>query len=454
MKNKEGIFVVKSTNSDELLLYMDDNLQPVLIELDELYFKDERFDDAIVFINKEIKPDDVKKIILVNPGLNIILYFKKDLKYSEIVEYVKSGIVDTVFVNDSKLIRLLIDKYSKGSYSSNINYYNNLFMKFAEIGIITNNIKMAEIFSMVEKISASNSTVLIYGESGTGKELIAKSIHYFSKRRDYNFVAVNTGAIPENLLEDELFGHVKGSFTSAVKDRKGKFEYAHRGTVFLDEISNMPQALQVKLLRILQEREFERIGDNQTISVDVRVISATNKDLKELVKKGDFREDLYYRLNVIPIYMLPLRERKSDIPLLANYFVRKYCLLNNISVKSFNMASLRILKEYNWPGNVRQLENIIERMVVLNPEVSMFMPSHIPKEIKTNMKEEKPAKILDEIPEEGISLNTIIKNIERDLILKSLEKTSWNKQKAANLLGIKRTTLIEKLKKLNKEDIK
>jgi len=452
MKTDEGIFVVKSKESDALFLNIKDFTNVHLISIDELFLKDERFDDSIVFINKEIKPDDVKKIVLINPGVNLILFFNKELKYNDIVCYVKSGITDTVHLNDKKNIKLLIDKYSKGSYSSNINYYNNLFKKFSEIGIITNNIKMAEIYSMVEKVSMSNSTVLIYGESGTGKELIAKSIHYFSNRKNYNFVAVNTGAIPENLLEDELFGHVKGSFTSAVKDRKGKFEYAHRGTIFLDEISNMPQSLQVKLLRILQEREFERIGDNQTIRVDVRVISATNKDLKELVDKGDFREDLYYRLNVIPIFMPPLRERKSDIPLLANYFVKKYCILNNLKLKSFNMSALRILKEYDWPGNVRQLENIVERMVVLNPDVNVFMPSHIPKEIKSNVREEvKDNKVLDEIPDEGISLNSIIKSIERDLILKSLEKTDWNKQKAANLLGIKRTTLIEKLKKLNKE---
>ncbi|MCP5108503.1 MAG: sigma-54-dependent Fis family transcriptional regulator, partial [bacterium] len=315
--------------------------------------------------------------------------------------------------------------------------------------IITNSTNMAEIFAKVEKIAHSNSTVLISGENGTGKELIAKSIHYFSPRQANKFVGVNTGAIPENLLEDELFGHVKGSFTSALKDRKGKFEYADKGTIFLDEISNMPPMLQVKLLRVLQEREFERIGDNQSVKVDVRVIAATNKEIKELVDRGDFREDLYYRLNVIPVYLPPLRERRGDIPVLTNYFLMKYCRLNELDAKRMTLPALRILQAYSWPGNIRQLENIVERMVVLNPDAPIFMPKDVPGEVKPDLpKEETDTVIPDEIPDEGFSLTEVVRSVEKRLILKSLEKTAWNKQKAAELLNVKRTTLIEKIKKI------
>jgi transcriptional regulator with PAS, ATPase and Fis domain len=298
-------------------------------------------------------------------------------------------------------------------------------------------------------VANADSTVLIHGESGTGKELIAKSIHYFSGRRNFKFVGVNAGAIPENLLEDELFGHVKGSFTSAIKDRKGKFEYAHHGSIFLDEISNTSIALQVKLLRVLQERVIEKLGDNESVPVDVRVIAATNQDIAELVREGKFREDLFYRLNVIPIQLPPLRQRQSDIPLLANFFILKYCQKNNVAVKSFSLPAIRLLKNYSWPGNIRQLENIIERMVVLNPDASLFVPTDIPDEIRPAMEDIPQAnQFSEEIPDEGISLTDYIKNIEKKMILKSLEKTSWNKQKAADLLRIKRTTLIEKIKKI------
>jgi len=323
--------------------------------------------------------------------------------------------------------------------------------EFQQLGIITSSMVMAEIFLQVKKIALSNSTVLLIGESGTGKELIARSIHHFSKRRDFNFVAVNTGAIPENLLEDELFGHVRGAFTSALKDRKGKFEHAHRGTIFLDEISTMSPALQVKLLRVLQEREFERVGDNQPIKVDVRVISATNQDLEKLVRENAFRQDLFYRLNVIPIHIPPLRQRKKDIPLLANFFIKKYCQLNALPFKSLTMSALRALQDYSWPGNVRQLENMIERAVVLNPDKELLGVSDLSPEIfqSESSKENELVNISNlEIPDEGIALNEVLQKIERQLILRSLEKSSYNKQKAAQLLKIKRTTLIEKMKKI------
>ena len=420
------------------------------LAMDDLRTKDEKYGDAMVFIdNNRDYIGELKEISTLNPGINFILYYQDPVPPSRLVEFVQNGVTEFVCIDDEKQLKELIRRFQDSGNESKLNYYNNLIAKFKDIGIISNSTKMAEIFSKVEKIAQSNSTVLIHGENGTGKELIARSIHYFSPRRPNRFVGVNTGAIPENLLEDELFGHVKGSFTSALKDRKGKFEYADRGSVFLDEISNMPPMLQVKLLRVLQEREFERIGDNQTVKVDVRVIAATNKNIKELVDTGDFREDLYYRLNVIPIFLPPLRERSADIPVLTNYFLMKYCRLNDFPPRRMTLPAIRLLQAYSWPGNIRQLENIIERMVVLNPEASVFMPRDVPEEVKPDLPEEEGASFVpDEIPDEGFSLTEVVRNVEKRLILKSLEKTSWNKQKAAELLQVKRTTLIEKIKKI------
>ena len=444
---KSKIFVIDGAGSHE---WPETSKYPVeSLSIAALYTQDEKYIDAIVFIDNDPSYcPRIKEILLINPGINFILYYKEEIPPSQLVDFVKNGVIESVSTDDPKGIESLIRQYQKESSDSRLNLYNHLILKFREYGIITNNIKMAEIFAKIEKIARSNSTALIYGENGTGKELIAKSIHQFSPRKDYKFVGVNTGAIPENLLEDELFGHVKGAFTTALKDRKGKFEYAHRGTIFLDEISNMPSSLQVKLLRVLQEREFERIGDNQPIQVDVRVVAATNKNIKELVEKQEFREDLYYRLNVIPITLPPLRERRSDIPVLANYFVAKYCTLNNLDIKNFTLPAIKILQSYSWPGNVRQLENIIERMVVLNPEIPVFLPKDIPEEVKQDLPKEEDLDVVPaEIPDEGMSLNDFVRNIEKKVILKSLEKTDWNKQKAAKLLNVKRTTLIEKIKK-------
>ncbi len=447
MKEKNKIYILNSSHRNKwFALYKD---QMASVSLDDLTVKDEKFDETIVFIHNELEYcAKIREILQINPGINFFLYYKEEIPPLQLVEFIKSGVIESVSVDNEEQIGSLIEQYTDDSHDSRLNYYNNLITKFKEVGIITTSFKMAEIFSQIEKVAQSNSTVLISGENGTGKELVARSLHYFSARKEYKFVGVNTGAIPETLLEDELFGHVKGSFTNALKDRKGKFEYAHRGTIFLDEISNMPFPLQVKLLRVLQEREFERIGENQTVQVDVRVVAATNKDIKELVEQEKFREDLYYRLNVIPITLPPLRDRRSDIPVLANYFAMKYTRLNNIAPKSFTLPAVRILQNYSWPGNIRQLENIIERMVVLNPATSVFQPKDVPNEVKSDVPVEDTMNFEpDEIPDEGVSLTDVVRNVERRMILKSLEKTDWNKQKAAKLLNVKRTTLIEKIKK-------
>ncbi|MCP4218453.1 MAG: sigma-54-dependent Fis family transcriptional regulator [bacterium] len=448
MKENNKIFIINAAGAAQLERVIEGKVSR--ISIDDLFNKDENYNHSIVFLpNHPDYPQRIKEILLINPGIVFILYYVDDIKPSILVNFVQSGVTESVPVDSPKMINELIERCGEESQESKLNYFNNLIAKFRDIGIITNSTKMAEIFGGVLKVANSNSTVLIYGENGTGKELVAKSIHYFSVRRSYKFVGVNTGAIPENLLEDELFGHVKGSFTSAMKDRKGKFEYADKGTIFLDEISNMPPMLQVKLLRVLQEREFERVGDNENIKINVRVIAATNQRIKDLVDKGEFREDLYYRLNVIPIELPALRERKPDIPLLTNYFLMKYCRINNLPAKRMTLPAIRILQAYSWPGNIRQLENIIERMVVMNPESSIFMPGDVPEEVKPDLPEEKNSTFIpDEIPDEGFSLTEAVRNVERKLILKSLEKTSWNKQKAAELLKVKRTTLIEKIKKI------
>ena len=305
---------------------------------------------------------------------------------------------------------------------------------------------MKRIFELVETIAGLTSTVLIQGETGTGKELIAKAIHFNSQRKDQKMVSINCGAIPENLLESELFGHVKGAFTGAVQTRIGRFEQANGGTIFLDEIGNMPLALQVKLLRVLQEREFERVGGNSTVKVDVRIVAATSSNLEQMVKDGTFREDLYYRLNVIPIDLPPLRERREDIPLLVQRFIEHFCETHKLDLKTISPHVLKVLMAYDWPGNVRQLENIVERMVALTANRPAILPADLPGEIQN--RDSLNFVPLIEIPEGGISFQDVVTDMERELIVKSLRKTNGNKKLAAKLLNLKRTTLIEKIKRI------
>jgi two-component system response regulator PilR (NtrC family) len=310
-------------------------------------------------------------------------------------------------------------------------------------GILGKSRPMQNLFQMLETVAASSSTILITGETGTGKEVVARAIHHNSPRKAHRFVALNCSAIPETLLEAELFGHVRGAFTGAIGMRQGRFEQAHKGTLFLDEVGTMSTALQMKLLRALQEREFERVGDSQTIKVDVRVIAATNADLGAMVREGTFREDLYYRLNVIPIGLPPLRDRRDDIPLLAAHFLEKF---GNGSGLHLSQGAMRRLMGYDWPGNVRQLENAIERAAALSAGREQIEVSDLPPEIQSSP--EPAANPFVEFPDDGIDLTAYLSTIERDLIQRSLERTGGNRNKAAELLKIKRTTLVEKLKRL------
>jgi DNA-binding NtrC family response regulator len=301
-----------------------------------------------------------------------------------------------------------------------------------------------EVLSLVEKVAATDSTILILGESGTGKELIARAIHYNSNRADRMLVPVNCSAIPHNLLETELFGHVKGAFTGAHADRTGRFEMAHRGTIFLDEIGEMSANLQAKLLRVLQEQSFIPVGGTKPVNVDVRIIAATNRDLEQEIAAGRFRQDLYYRLNVIPIHVPPLRERQDDIPVLAGHFIRTWSLRTGRQVPGFLPDAMAVLMRYPWPGNVRELENLVERLVVLKGD-GWYEASDLPEA----MGRAAPCMVTAEVPfdENGIDFRKATGTYEDRLIARALELSGGNRNRAAALLGLKRTTFMEMLKR-------
>lgn len=305
---------------------------------------------------------------------------------------------------------------------------------------------LRKVLQVVRRVAETDSTVLITGESGTGKEVIARALHYNSPRADKPLVTVNCGAIPEELLESELFGHVRGAFTNAVAHREGRFTTADGGTIFLDEIGDMSPNLQVKLLRVLQEKTFEPVGSSRTEHVDLRVIAATNQDLHEAIQTKRFREDLFYRLNVIPIHVPPLRERREDIPLLVRHFVDQRAADSDTPPCRISQAALDCMVAHAWPGNVRELENLIERLIVLHGgEVEEIGLEHMPEELRVS--EATRGSLRPRVSEAGFSFNEVVDRFEAELIRDALERTHWNKNQAAQLLGLNRTTLLEKIKK-------
>ncbi|HVN98194.1 MAG TPA: sigma-54 dependent transcriptional regulator [Syntrophorhabdaceae bacterium] len=316
--------------------------------------------------------------------------------------------------------------------------------KYKFENIIGISFAMQKVFEMIEKVADTNATVLVTGESGVGKELVARAIHYNSSKRDNPLVVVNCGAIPETLLESELFGYEKGAFTGAVNTRFGRFELANGGSIFLDEIGDMSFNLQVKLLRVLQERAFERIGGSKTIKVDVRIIAATNRVLDDLVREGKFREDLYYRLNVVPIHISPLRERRQDVPLLLNYFLEQSNKMNSAAIEGFSEEAMSALMDYDYPGNVRELQNIVERVVVLK------RTGHIDIDDLPEKLYARESGRQDNTPSLNIEkgYDTLVSEFEKSLIIKALGETQGVKSRAAQVLNINRTTLIEKMKRL------
>jgi DNA-binding NtrC family response regulator len=352
-------------------------------------------------------------------------FIPKTSRFDELLHKVRKAVEESRLKSDNEYLRSqLEERYSFG-------------------GVLGKSRPAQKLFQLLETVAPSNSTILVTGETGTGKEVVARAIHHNSPRRAHRFVALNCSAIPETLLEAELFGHVKGAFTGAIGARQGRFEQAHKGTLFLDEVGTMSTALQMKLLRALQEREFERIGDSQTTKVDVRVIAATNSDLSRMVAEGEFREDLYYRLNVIPVHVPPLRDRREDIPLLVTHFLERYAPGRGMQM---SQGAMRALMAFAWPGNVRQLENAVERAVALSAGRNEVDVQDLPPDLHAGP-EQTTTPFVD-FPDAGLDLPAYLAAIERDLIRRSLDRTGGNRNRAAELLRIKRTTLVEKLKRL------
>jgi len=360
------------------------------------------------------------------------------------------GFISKPFQFEELLYELNVAVEKRRLRSENAYLRAQLHDRFKLDGMIGRTQVMAQLQELLQTVAATASTVLVTGETGTGKELAARAIHDVSPRAAQRFVAINCSAIPETLLEAELFGHVRGAFTGAIANRQGRLEQAHRGTLFLDEVGTMSPALQARLLRVLQSREFERVGDSQTIKVDVRVIAATNSDLRRMVEDGTFREDLYYRLNVIPVHVPALRERRSDVPLLAQHFLDRLAKGASPPRSRVTLAqdAQQALMAFNWPGNVRQLENVMERTFALSPGRAQLALSDLPDEIRQVPTPTKADEV--PIPESGLQLDLLVSTFEHGLIRRALERTKGNKRQAADLLHIKRTTLIEKLKRLER----
>lgn len=310
------------------------------------------------------------------------------------------------------------------------------FSEYSEI--VGNSLQIKKVFALVEQVSNTDSTVLIQGESGTGKELIARAIHRRSRRTEKPFIKVNCGSLNDNLLESELFGHEKGAFTGAIRQKKGRFELADSGTLFLDEVGDISPVMQVKLLRVLQEGEFERVGGETTLKTDVRIIAATNRDLQKMIREEKFREDLYYRLSIIPINIPPLRERREDIPLLVNYFIKKQANTNHHNTKQINNEGMKLLVDYHWPGNIRELENLIERLTVITPGdiiESGLIASHLNQGISVNNNYE------------NLPLDKAVESLEKNLIVLALKKSEGVKSRAAKYLGVPNSVLYYKMEK-------
>ena len=425
-------------------------------------------DEAVGFVEKKIYDLVITDIIMPGPSGTEILKKVKEVNPATIVimitayastesavEAMKEGAYDYITkpFNVDEIKVIISNALEKGRLEKeNILLKRELGKEYSYENIIGTSPAMQKTFDLIGRVSATKTNVLISGESGTGKELVARAIHNKSPRKDRPFVVINCGGIPENLLESDLFGHVKGSFTGAVSHKEGLFEVADTGTIFLDEVGELTQAIQVKLLRAIQERTFKRVGGTEDISVDVRIIAATNKDLEREVISGHFREDLYYRLNVIEIKMPPLRERREDIPILASHFLKKMSAEQGKEIRKISSYALEVLKDYSFPGNVRELENIIERSVALEssnivlPE-SLALSMH--KEHGGQMATDDAAALLGT---DSFSMDTYIADIETGLIKEALLLAGKNKKEAARILGISYWVLLRKIEKYGIKD--
>lgn len=430
--SKKGLNAITSANIEEakLLIQGDQPLDLAIVDMNLPDGNGLEFMDIL----KGLYPQ-IEVIILTGHGSienavkatqkGAFHFITKPFNLDELISLIEKALEHKHLQLENKQLRSAIDK------------------KYKFDQIIGQSEGINQVLNLVERVADSEATVLITGNSGTGKELIAKAIHYNSSRANGPFIPINCGAIPSELLESELFGHVKGAFTGAISNRMGRFELADGGTLFLDEIGDLEPALQVKILRALQEKAFEPVGGMKTVNVNVRVIAATNINLEKAVSDGKFREDLFYRLNVIPIAIPSLAERKSDIPLLLSHFLQQYN--KSKKLQGFTSSALDSLTAYPWPGNIRELENLVERICILKGE-GLIDLHDLPTKYQTKV-EQKEEINFEDIPEEGIDFNTAVDAYENALILKALEKTGWNRNQAAALLRLNRTTLVEKIKK-------
>ena len=433
MLNKEGYEVTSTTSGEQALELLDNNLYSMVLTDVKMPGVD---GFEVLRKTKEVSPDTVVIMITAygSPEGAVTAikegaydYITKPFRVEEVKLTIKKSLERSTLIKENIRLRQAVEDRYK--------FWN----------LIGKSPKMQRVYELVEKVSQTKANVLITGESGTGKELVAKAVHFNSARKDRSFVTLNCGAIPENLLESELFGHMKGSFTGAIANKRGLLEMAEGGTLFMDEIGELPLPLQVKLLRVIQEREFKRVGGIEDIKVDVRIISASNQDLQLKVAHGSFREDLFYRLNVIQIKIPPLRERKEDIPLLVNHFVRKYSADTGKEIEGISPEALELLLGYNFAGNVRELENMIERSITLET-TPMIADRHIRSYLNERMISKGIPPTL-EIPEEGMDLNKVVEDLEKAFILKALEQTDGVKKKAAEILGMNFRAMRYKLAK-------
>lgn len=428
LRKKDYVVISASNGHDALKLMTEDVYDIILCDI-----RMPRM-DGITFL-KEIKEsgETTPPIIMMSAYGTI----------DTALEAIKQGAYDYIskpFKQDEIILTLRKAEERERLAKENVRLKQEVKKSFSFSSIIGKSAKMQEMFNTIKKIADVKSTVLILGESGTGKELVARAIHYNSRRKDRPFVAINCGAIPENLLESELFGHEKGAFTDAIRTRKGLFEEAEAGSLFLDEIGELPLSLQVKLLRVLQESEIKRVGGTATIKVDVRIIAATTRDLSSEVKNGNFRDDLFYRLNVLPIILPPLRERTDDIKLLLDHFLEKYREILEVDVNGFDHSALHLILNYSWPGNVRELENAVERSMIM-ADGKIVVAGDLPPDLQ---KREDSSDL--QIVGDSLSIKLHSRVIEKNLIKRALERTGGNRTKASKLLEISHRALIYKIK--------
>jgi two-component system response regulator PilR (NtrC family) len=433
MLKKEGYKVSLASNGEEVLKLAERDIFDLIL----MDIRMPKLDGIAVL--KKIKALSPETIVIM-----ITAYASTDTAIRAMKEGAYDYVTKPFKVDEIKLIiKNALEK--KNLQKENILLKQVVRDRYHFDNIIGQSPKMLALYDLLEKVGPTKTNILIAGESGTGKELVAKAIHYNSPRKDKPFVTLNCGAIPELLIESELFGHMRGAFTDAIATKKGLFEMADEGTIFLDEISELPLLMQVKLLRVLQDKEFKRVGGTEDIRVDVRIMSATNKDLEEAVTEKRFREDLFYRLNVIQIKLPPLRDRREDISLLTMHFLKKYSEELNKHITGISPETLRILLNYDYPGNVRELQNIIERAVALE-STQELTPQNLSSYLDQQPSLKKGSIDLD-IPNEGLDLEKVVEELERNLLLKALDRTKGIKKKAAELLRINFRSMRYRLEK-------